>query len=55
MDTLKDWTRRGPDIRTRLDTLIARLIANGTLTGNEHNLIVQGKLPNPDIATQRSR
>ena len=37
---LYGWTRRGPDIRARLDTLIARLIANGTLTGNEHNLTV---------------
>ena len=37
---LYGWTRRGPDIKTRLDRLIARLIANGTLTGSEHNLTV---------------
>ena len=37
---LYGWTRRGPDISTRLHTLIARLIANGTLTSNEHNLTV---------------
>ena len=35
---LYGWTRRGPDISTRLHTLIARLLTNGTLTGNEHNL-----------------
>jgi len=35
---LYGWTRRGPDISTRLHALIARLTANGTLTGNEHNL-----------------
>jgi hypothetical protein len=35
---LYGWTRRGPDISTRLHTLIARLIADGILTGNEHNL-----------------
>ena len=37
---LYGWTRRGPDISTRLHTLIARLVANGTLTGNEQNLTV---------------
>ena len=37
---LYGWTRRGPDISTRLHTLIARLITNGTLTSNEHNLTV---------------
>jgi hypothetical protein len=35
---LYGWTRRGPDISTRLHTLIARLLDDGTLTGNEHNL-----------------
>jgi Protein of unknown function (DUF3320) len=35
---LYGWTRRGPDISTRLHELIARLLANGTLTGNEHHL-----------------
>ena len=35
---LYGWTRRGPDINSRLHTLIARLVANGTLTGNEQNL-----------------
>ena len=35
---LYGWTRRGPDITTRMHTLITRLLANGTLTGNEHNL-----------------
>ena len=37
---LYGWTRRGPDISTRLHTLIARLAANGTLTSSEHNLTV---------------
>jgi hypothetical protein len=37
---LYGWTRRGPDISTRLHMLIARLLANGTLTGNEHNLTI---------------
>ena len=31
---LYGWTRRGPDITTRLHTLIARLLADGTLTGD---------------------
>ena len=35
---LYGWTRRGPDITTRLHTLITRLLTDGTLTGNEHNL-----------------
>jgi very-short-patch-repair endonuclease len=35
---LYGWTRRGPDISTRLHTLIVRLLANGTLSGNEHNV-----------------
>ena len=35
---LYGWTRRGPDISTRFDVLIAGLISNGTLTGNEDNL-----------------
>jgi len=37
---LYGWTRRGPDISSRLHTLIARLIATGTLTSNERNLTV---------------
>ena len=35
---LYGWTRRGPDITTRLHTLIGRLLADGTLTGDQHNL-----------------
>jgi hypothetical protein len=35
---LYGWTRRGPDITTRLHNLIASLLNNGTLTGDEHNL-----------------
>jgi hypothetical protein len=35
---LYGWTRRGPDISTRLRTLIASLLADGTLTGDEYNL-----------------
>jgi very-short-patch-repair endonuclease len=35
---LYGWTRRGPDISTRLDALVARLIGNGTLTDNEDDL-----------------
>ena len=35
---LYGWTRRGPDITTRLHNLIASLLDNGTLTGDEHNL-----------------
>jgi hypothetical protein len=35
---LYGWTRRGPDISTRLDALIATLIGNGALTGKEDNL-----------------
>jgi hypothetical protein len=40
---LYGWTRRGPDIATRLHTLIAGLLANGTLAGNEHNLTAPAK------------
>jgi hypothetical protein len=40
---LYGWTRRGPDIATRLHTLIARLLANGTLAGNEDHLTVAAK------------
>jgi hypothetical protein len=32
------WTRSGPDITARMHTLITRLLTNGTLIGNEHNL-----------------
>jgi hypothetical protein len=35
---LYGWTRRGPDITTRMQTLISGLLANGTLTGNADNL-----------------
>jgi len=35
---LYGWTRRGPDITARMHTLITRLLANGILIGNEHNL-----------------
>ena len=41
---LYGWTRRGPDISTRLHTLIAGLVANSALTGNEHNLTVPSTL-----------
>lgn len=32
------WTRRGPDITTRMSGLIQWLLNNGTLAGNEHSL-----------------
>ena len=35
---LYGWTRRGPDITTRMDTVISALLAAGTLTGNPDNL-----------------
>jgi very-short-patch-repair endonuclease len=35
---LYGWTRRGPDITARMDTLISALLATGTLTGNPDNL-----------------
>ena len=35
---LYGWTRRGPDITTRLHTLMTRLLTDGTLTGDQHNL-----------------
>jgi hypothetical protein len=42
---LYGWTRRGPEISTRLHALVARLVDNGTLTGNEHNLTAQISTP----------
>jgi very-short-patch-repair endonuclease len=39
---LYGWTRRGPDISNRLGALIARLLGDGTLAGNEHNLTTTG-------------
>ena len=39
---LYGWTRRGPDISTRLDALIARLIGNGTLTSNDDHFTMAG-------------
>lgn len=35
---LYGWTRRGPDITARLDGLIDRLLADGTLAGHADNL-----------------
>ena len=35
---LYGWTRRGPDITTRLHTPHYELLTDGTLTGDEHNL-----------------
>jgi hypothetical protein len=35
---LYGWTRRGPDITTRLHTLISKLLTDGALTGDQHNL-----------------
>jgi hypothetical protein len=32
------WTRRGPDIASRMQALITGLLANGTLTGNADNI-----------------
>jgi hypothetical protein len=42
--TLYGWTRRGPDITTRLDRLIGQLLASGILSGDADNLTV----PKPD-------
>ena len=41
---LYGWTRRGPDIATRLHTLVTGLLAKGILSGNEHNLTVPGPM-----------
>jgi len=35
---LYGWTRRGPDITTRLHSLIGKLLTDGALTGDQHNL-----------------
>jgi REase_MTES_1575/Protein of unknown function (DUF3320) len=35
---LYGWTRRGPDITARLHTLISKLLADGTLSGDQRNL-----------------
>jgi REase_MTES_1575/Protein of unknown function (DUF4011)/AAA domain/Protein of unknown function (DUF3320) len=39
---LYGWTRRGPDITARMHTLIDRLLAAGTLTGDADNLTLAG-------------
>jgi Protein of unknown function (DUF3320) len=35
---LYGWTRRGPEITTRLHTLIIKLLTDGALIGDQHNL-----------------
>ena len=41
---LYGWTRRRPAITARLDTLISRLLAEGTLTGEQNNLTTSGSM-----------
>ena len=40
---LYGWTRRGPDITTRMQTLISRLLANGTLAGDDQTVTAATK------------